>query len=239
MNRQNIIFNSLLRNPVSTVQVNYGRLYNWYAATDVRNIANTGWHVPSITEWETLMLYLDPDGVPNSYTNDAGTYLKETGTIYWDTPNTGATNTKLFNGRGAGMRNFSGVFVNYKQSAFFWSTTADPGIYTSKRADLFYDYPCLYIEKLGGYFRVTGGPVRLLKDSTTLTDGQAGTYTGNDGKVYRTICIGTQEWLADNLCETEYRNGDAIPEVTDNAAWAALTTGAWCAYDNDNTNVLG
>ena len=77
-----------------------------------------------------------------------------------------------------------------------------------------------------------------MKTTTSLTHGQTGTYTGNDGKIYRTICIGTQEWLADNLCETKYRNGDSIPEVTDDSAWAALTTGAMCAYNNDWSNVL-
>jgi uncharacterized protein (TIGR02145 family) len=80
--------------------------------------------------------------------------------------------------------------------------------------------------------------VRLVKDTTTLSDGETGTYTGNDGKVYRTICIGTQEWLADNLAETKYRNNDSIPEVTDNTAWAGLSTGARCSYDNDPSNAL-
>jgi len=82
-----------------------------------------------------------------------------------------------------------------------------------------------------------GLALRPLKDSTTLTHGQTGIYTGNDGKVYRTICIGTQEWLACNLAETKYRNLDDIPEVTDNDDWVALTTGALCAYDNDWDNV--
>ena len=77
----------------------------------------------------------------------------------------------------------------------------------------------------------------LIKDSNTLTDGEGGSYTRNDGKVYRTICIGTQEWLADNLAETKFRNGDDIPEVTDNGAWAALETAGMCAYDNDWGNV--
>jgi len=83
-----------------------------------------------------------------------------------------------------------------------------------------------------------GMSVRLVKDSTTLTHGQTGTYTGNDGRVYSTICIGTQEWLSESLCETEYRNGDPILEVTDNAAWAALTTGARCSYNNDESYAL-
>ena len=93
--------------------------------------------------------------------------------------------------------------------------------------------------------RIFGLPLRAIKGSTTLTHGQTGTYTGNDGKVYRTICIGTQEWLADNLCETKFRNGDWIPGFDggvytpfSNAAWAALTTGALCAYNNDWSNVL-
>jgi hypothetical protein len=35
---------------------------------------------------------------------------------------------------------------------------------------------------------------------------------------------------------TTYRNGDVIPEVTDNAQWNTLTTGAWCYYNNDSAN---
>ena len=37
---------------------------------------------------------------------------------------------------------------------------------------------------------------------------------------------------------THYRNGDVIPQVTDPAAWTALTTGAWCYYNNDPSNEL-
>lgn len=52
---------------------------------------------------------------------------------------------------------------------------------------------------------------------------------------------GTQKWASANLSVTRYRNGDIIPEVQDPAAWAALTTGAWCWYNNDGAtnNVYG
>ena len=50
-----------------------------------------------------------------------------------------------------------------------------------------------------------------------------------------TIVIGTQQWMSKNLDVAFYRNGDPIPQVTDPAAWAALTTGAWCYYNNDPT----
>jgi uncharacterized protein (TIGR02145 family) len=61
--------------------------------------------------------------------------------------------------------------------------------------------------------------------------------TDYDGNAYPTIMIGTQEWTAENLRVKHYRNGDAILVVTDNTAWAALTTGAYCWYNNDgNTN---
>lgn len=63
------------------------------------------------------------------------------------------------------------------------------------------------------------------------------TVTDIDGNVYHTIIIGTQVWLLENLCVTHYRNGDPIPEVTDNTAWSNLTTGAYCNYDNDINNV--
>ncbi|MEI7471721.1 MAG: fibrobacter succinogenes major paralogous domain-containing protein [Chitinophagaceae bacterium] len=50
-----------------------------------------------------------------------------------------------------------------------------------------------------------------------------------------TIVIGTQQWMSKNLDLAFYRNGDPIPQVTNQAAWATLTTGAWCYYNNDST----
>ncbi len=41
-------------------------------------------------------------------------------------------------------------------------------------------------------------------------------------------------WMSKNLDVAFYRNGDTIPKVTDPAAWAALTTGAYCYYNNDS-----
>jgi uncharacterized protein (TIGR02145 family) len=54
----------------------------------------------------------------------------------------------------------------------------------------------------------------------------------NEGNAYPTFTIGTQTWMAENLHVTHYRNGDAIPEVTDPSAWGALSTGAYCWYHN-------
>jgi uncharacterized protein (TIGR02145 family) len=50
------------------------------------------------------------------------------------------------------------------------------------------------------------------------------------------VVIGTQKWMKVNLDVTTYRNGDIIPQVTDPTAWAGLTTGAWCYYNNDPKN---
>ena len=51
-----------------------------------------------------------------------------------------------------------------------------------------------------------------------------------------TVLIGTQTWNRKNLNVTTYRDGTPIPEVKDATAWASLTTGAWCHYNNDPAN---
>ena len=63
-----------------------------------------------------------------------------------------------------------------------------------------------------------------------------GTMKGNDGKVYKTVKIGNQVWMAENLRETRYRDGSAIPVVTDAKQWTKLTTGARCAHYNKESN---
>lgn len=57
-----------------------------------------------------------------------------------------------------------------------------------------------------------------------------------DGNAYKTIKIGNQVWMAENLKTTRYRNGEAIPNVKNGTQWAALTTGAWCDYNNFAVN---
>lgn len=50
------------------------------------------------------------------------------------------------------------------------------------------------------------------------------------------VTIGSQVWMKFNLNVDKYRNGDVIPQVQNGAQWAALTTGAWCYYENNTAN---
>jgi len=56
-----------------------------------------------------------------------------------------------------------------------------------------------------------------------------------DNNYYNTIKIGNQTWMAENLRTTHYNDGTLIDKVTDNGAWAGLTTAAYCWYANDST----
>jgi len=60
--------------------------------------------------------------------------------------------------------------------------------------------------------------------------------TDKDGNVYKTVKIGLQEWSAENLNVSHYRNGDEIPHVQDAIEWSRLTTGAWCWYEDSTEN---
>jgi len=77
--------------------------------------------------------------------------------------------------------------------------------------------------------------------SFTTKDASWGTVTDADGNVYHTVTIGTQVWMVENLKTTKYRNGASIPNVTTNAQWEVLGTGAYCNYNNDvlNANTYG
>jgi uncharacterized protein (TIGR02145 family) len=58
----------------------------------------------------------------------------------------------------------------------------------------------------------------------------------NDGNTYKTVYIGTQQWMAENLKTEKYSDGTIIPNVTDNTQWSNLTSAAWEYYNNDAAN---
>jgi uncharacterized protein (TIGR02145 family) len=51
-----------------------------------------------------------------------------------------------------------------------------------------------------------------------------------------TVKIGNQTWTTKNLDVSKYRNGDEIPRVDDPLSWSKLTYGAWCYYENNDSN---
>lgn len=93
----------------------YGRLYNWYAVKDSRNIAPEGWHIPSAAEWTTLINFLGGD-------HFAGGKLKENGTMHWRKPNTGATNESGFTALPGGLRAPNVKFYGLGYLGYWWSS---------------------------------------------------------------------------------------------------------------------
>jgi len=86
-----------------------------------------------------------------------------------------------------------------------------------------------------GYGCETDDNINPINGKTTAVFNPSKTYgslTDQDGNVYKTIAIGSQTWMAENLRTTKYRNGEAIPEVTDDITWFNLTKGAYCNYKN-------
>ena len=63
-----------------------------------------------------------------------------------------------------------------------------------------------------------------------------GTVTDIDGNVYKTIKIGSQWWMAENLKAVRFQNGDSIYHETQGQQWINLTSEAYCAYLNDDNN---
>jgi len=210
----------ILNTPVTPIK--YGALYNWYAASKnggsgVGSIAPSGWHVPNSTEWLTLI------GVAGS---DDGIHLCESGTFAWNAPNA-SDNSSEFTARGNGSRQYdTGKFDGLRNIFSFY--TIDKYVFLCAPNDTGIVN--------GSYegFETFGAGLRCIKNTSDYTPGE--TVTDYDVNVYPTIKIGNQVWMAANLAVTRYNDGTPIPNVTGNTAWAALTTGAMCYYNNEITN---
>ena len=83
-----------------------------------------------------------------------------------------------------------------------------------------------------------GNSVLSAASTAVIPSFSCGTSTVSDidGNNYNTVSLGTQCWMRDNLKSTRYRNGYPMPYVWGNSDWLALTTFAWCNYNNNSSS---
>ena len=137
---------------------------------------------------------------------DGGTLVTARGVVWSTMPNpTIALATKTTNGTGTGM--FTSVISGLNPSTTYYVKA-----YATNSTGTSYGNELSF--------------ATLQNSSTTVTD--------VDGNTYPLVTICAQVWTTKNLAVTAYSDGTVIPQVTDPTAWANLTTGAWCYYNNSS-----
>ena len=139
-------------NDATTNKVTYGGLYNWYAVIDKRIIAPTGWHIPTLAEFTTLVNYLG---------GAVGGKLKETGSTHWASPNTGATNESGYTALPGGLRGINGKFYSILEFGYWWSTSE---FNANNAHSSHYLYSTGSNSSGGNYQKYYGFSVRCIKD---------------------------------------------------------------------------
>ena len=178
----------------------YGALYNWFAV-NTGKLAPDGWHVPSDAELTILIDFLGGESV-------AGGKMKEAGTAHWQSPNTGASNSSGFTALPGGYRWDTIGFAGITSYGYLWSSSQSSTV-GARGCGFYYN---LALVTRDNYYKSSGLTVRCVKDTDT------GIFTDpRNGKTYKTIKIGTQTWMAENLAYKTISN-----------CWA---------YDNDEDNV--
>jgi uncharacterized protein (TIGR02145 family) len=188
----------------------YGALYNWYAV-NTGKLCSTGWHVPTDAEWAILTDYLGGERV-------AGDKLKETGTTHWESPNFGATNETGFTALPGGSRDYNGSF-GIGIDGSWWSSTEEYSFALFRSMNYSNSGVNRAHEKRDGF-----SSVRCVKNLT---------IDSSNYHIYKTVRIGNQVWMAENLKTTRYNDGTPIPLVTDDSLWKNSKTPAYCWYVPD------
>ncbi len=197
----------------------------------------TGSYSSSITGLTANTIYYVRAYATNSIGTGYGNQLSFTTSLLSTTPTlttssiTIITNTSSYSG--GNITSDGGATVTAR--GVCWSTSQNPTIANNKTTDG---------TGTGNYTSsLTGLAPNAIYYVRAYATNSIGTGYGNQLsfttlQTYSppTVTICSQIWMLKNLDVDTYRNGDPIPQVTDQTQWKNLTTGAWCYFYNDPAN---
>lgn len=240
----------LLRKRLNYTPIHFGMYYNYYALTNSKNLAAPGWHIMTKDEYLYFIGYILGTTVgvnDTSFTDNRITYgMRRMGSTYW----TSATGTDLYNVKfpGSGYRGgieSSGTFYGFRGQICLSTPSLN---YNGAAASGFQVFnqnnTCQFTSKsgYGSQFEFSAGySAAVVKDSTTLVNGETGIYVDNVGLTYQSICIGTKEYVF-AIAERKYRDGSMVPfhgagaDFYTNAEWVALGASDACCPPNGDWN---
>jgi uncharacterized protein (TIGR02145 family) len=151
----------------------YGRLYTWDTAMrdstqpGAQGVCPCEWHIPTDQEWSQLENYLGGAAI-------AGGKMKDTGTTFWNAPNTGATNSSGFSALPAGEFDAyysPNIFQLLNEYAVFWTSTH---ISTLKARERYLAYNSS-ASSIYDWFKVMNYSIRCIKDNPTWMEDESTT----------------------------------------------------------------
>jgi uncharacterized protein (TIGR02145 family) len=189
-------------NPANT-EIKYGRLYNWKQAQEV---CPEGWQLPTDADWKSLerIFGMALNDLEKKYHRGKaiGTALKSV--KYWIRGS--GTNSSGFNALPAGYyAEYDKTFKEFGESAVFWSSSGINGIYKTYRY-LLADSTTIYTNESKKEYAYSCRCVKkeMIENDSFFTDRR-------DGQVYKTVRIGNELWMAENLRYFETA-GTEIPD---------------------------
>jgi len=146
-------------------------------------------------------------------TSDGNATVTERGVVYATTQNPTTTNNKIVNTSGVGS--FSSIVTGLSSGTTYYVRA-----YATNSVGTAY-----------------GTQVTFHADGVLFNPNLTyGTLNDIDGNIYKTILIGTQTWMAENLKTTKFNDGSAISLVPINVDWSRLILSqkpGYCWFYND------